>query len=286
VEAVDPRGGYDLRSYFVSRPVLVASVLLAVAGFAAAVVLPARALAGGTGTSTTGASTTGTTATTTTPTTTTTPKPKPPPVPVAKSFPAAGEMLTHSDPVRVAPDPHARVIRVMHQFRPDFRPQEMFAVKVKTGSDGQPWYRVSIPMRPNGTYGWIPAKTVKLSPTHSQIVVNLRSRTIDIYRFNKHKWHGPVAIGAPGRETPIGHYFVAARFVPYHDSFLGVFAVETSAYSKLTEWPGGGVVGIHGTSLPQLLGQAVSHGCVRVSNTTARKLRAYAPLGTPIWIKK
>jgi lipoprotein-anchoring transpeptidase ErfK/SrfK len=216
-----------------------------VAGFAAAVVLPARALAGGTGTSTTASSTTGTTATTTTSTTTTTPKKKPPQVPVAKSFPAAGEMLTHSVPVRVAPNPHSHVIRVMHQFRSDFRPQEMFAVKVTTGSDGEPWYR-----------------------------------------FNKHKWHGPVAIGAPGRETPIGHYFVAARFVPYHDTFLGVFAVETSAYSKLTEWPGGGVVGIHGTSLPQLLGKAVSHGCVRVSNATARKLKSLAPLGTPIWIKK
>ena len=83
VEAVDTCGGYDLRRYCVSRRVVIASVLLAVAGFAAAVVLPARALAGGTGTSTTGASTTGTTATTTTPTTTTTPKKKPP-IPVAK----------------------------------------------------------------------------------------------------------------------------------------------------------------------------------------------------------
>jgi lipoprotein-anchoring transpeptidase ErfK/SrfK len=279
VEAVHPCRGYDLRRNFVSRPVLIASVLLAVAGFGAAVVLPTRALAGGTSTSTTG-----TTGTTTAPTTTTTPrKPK---IPVAKSYPAAGPMLSNSDPVRVAPNPKAHVIRVMHQFRSDYRPQEMFAVGVRTGTDGEPWYHVSIPMRPNGTYGWVPAKTLSLHPTHSQIVVHLRSRTIDLYRFNKHKWHARVAVGAPGRETPAGHFFVAARFVPYHDTFLGVFAVETSAYSKLTEWPGGGVVGIHGTSEPQLLGQAVSHGCVRVSNQTALKLKAYAPLGTPIWIKK
>ena len=259
------------------RPVVIASVVLAVAGFSAAVMLPTRALAGGT------TSTGGTT--TTTPTTTTSPKPPPGP-PIASTFPAAGEMVVNSVGVRKAPNPHARVIRVMKAFRPDYRPQEMFAVRKATGSDGKVWYRVSIPMRPNGTYGWIPADTVALKPTHSQIVVNLNSRTIDIYRFGKHKWHGKVAIGAPGRETPVGHYFVAARFVPYHDAFLGVFAVETSAYSKLTEWPGGGVVGIHGTSLTQLLGQAVSHGCVRVSNLTATKLRAYAPLGTPIWIKK
>jgi hypothetical protein len=282
VAAVDTRGGYDLRRQFVirpvmARPVVIVSVLLAVAGFVTAFMLPTRALAGGTGTTTTGA-----TGTTDPPTTTTTPSGPP----IVSSFPAAGEMLVNSVGVRKTPDPHAQVIKVMKAFRPDFRPQEMFAVRKATGSDGKVWYRISIPMRPNGTYGWIPADTVSLEPTHSQIVVNLNSRTIDIYRFGKHKWHGKVAIGAPGRETPVGHYFVAARFVPYHDSFLGVFAEETSAYSKLTEWPGGGVVGIHGTSLPQLLGQAVSHGCVRVSNLTATKLRAYAPLGTPIWIKK
>ena len=276
--AVDTCCRYDLRRNVLTRRVLIASVLLAVAGFAAAVVvLPTRALAGGTGTTTTGTSTTGSTTTTTK---------KPPKAPVESVFPAAGGLLVSSVPVRKTPNPSAHVIRVMHMFRSDFRPQEMLAVRETTGSDGQAWYRVSIPMRPNGTYGWIPANTVKLSPTHSQIVVNLGTRTIDIYRFGKHKWHGIVAIGAPGRETPVGHYFVAARFVPYHDPFLGVFAVETSAYSKLTEWPGGGVVGIHGTSEPQLLGQAVSHGCVRVANVTATKLRADAPLGTPIWNKK
>ena len=274
---------YDLRRYFVSRRVGIAAVLLAVAGFAAAVVVPTRALAGGTGTTTTGA--TSTTAPTATTTTATTPGNKPP-ANVESVFPAAGGLLVNSVPVRKTPDPHAGVIKVMHMFRSDFRPQEMLAVRKTTGSDGKVWYRVSIPMRPNGTFGWIPANAVSLKPTHGQIVVNLRSRTINVYRFGKRKWHGIVAIGAPGRETPVGHYFVAARFVPYHDPFLGVFAVETSAYSKLTEWPGGGVVGIHGTSLPQLLGKAVSHGCVRVSNLTARHLKTLAPLGTPIWIKK
>lgn len=261
------------------RRACISSIVLAAAGFAAAFAVPSGALAGGTGTTTTGT----TSAPTTTTTAQTTPKKK---VATVSTFPAAGGLLVNSVAVRKTPNPRGRVIRVMHQFRSDFRPQEMLAVRKTVGSDGEPWYRVSIPMRPNGTYGWIPAATVQLSPTHSQIVVNLRSRTIDLFRFGKHKWHGKVAIGAPGRETPVGRYFVAARFVPYHDPFLGVFAVETSAYSKLTEWPGGGVVGIHGTSLPQLLGKAVSHGCVRVSNLTATKLRAYAPLGTPIWIKK
>jgi len=203
---------------------------------------------------------------------------------VQSIFPAAGGLQVDTVAVRSQPTRSAPVIKLMHQFRPDYRLQEILAVGMRIGSDGRPWYRINVPMRPNGRTGWIPARTVSLSPTVAEIVVHRSSRTIDIYRHGALQVHAQVAIGAPGMETPLGHYYVQARFVP-DDSFLGVFAVETSAYSKLSEWPGGGVVGIHGTSMPQLLGQAVSHGCVRVSNQTADALRRLVPLGTPIWIR-
>ncbi len=236
--------------------------------------------------------------TTTTPTTSTptvtTPAPAPTPPKTTKSarviahvesvFPAAGQLRVLKVSVRTQPDPKAHVIKVMHQFRDDYRLQVILAVSTRIGTDRKPWYRISVPMRPNGIMGWIPAGSVSLSPTVSQIVIHRGARTIDIYQNGRRALHAIVAVGAPGMETPLGHYYVAARFVPYEDPFLGVFAVETSAYSKLSEWPGGGVVGIHGTSMPQLLGQAVSHGCVRVSNQTAAALRRLAPLGTPIWI--
>jgi lipoprotein-anchoring transpeptidase ErfK/SrfK len=239
----------------VSRLGLLAAAVVTSAGFAGAVALPTRASAPSSQTR------------------------------IETVFPAAGQLLVNSVAVRRRPNPHAPLIKVMHYFRPDYRVQEMFAVGRRTGSDGAVWYRVSIPMRPNGTYGWIPAASVALAPTSSQIVIDVSARTIDVYRRGRHAWHGRVAVGAPGRETPTGRYYVAARFVPYHDPFLGVFALETSAYSKLTEWPGGGVVGIHGTDMPWLLGKAVSHGCVRVSNQTAAALKRLAPLGTPIWIR-
>jgi len=203
---------------------------------------------------------------------------------VESVFPAAGEFLVAKVPVRATPSPHGRVIKTLTQFRDDYRIQEVYAVKSAIGTDKLPWYKISIPMRPNGTMGWIPAGTVSLSPTVAEIDVHRASRTIDLYSRGAHVWHAIVASGAPGMETPLGRYYVAARFVPYNDPFLGVFGVETSGYSKLTEWPGGGWFGIHGTDMPQLLGQAVSHGCIRVSNLTATKLRRYAPLGTPIVI--
>jgi lipoprotein-anchoring transpeptidase ErfK/SrfK len=199
------------------------------------------------------------------------------------SYPAAGELVLAQAAARAGPDRGAKVVRVVHQFRRDYRRQIVFATGQATSADGKTWFQVSLPMRPNGRTGWIPAGSVSLRPTQSRIVVHRAGRRIDVFRGERRILHAKVAVGAPGRETPLGEFYVTARFHP-DDPFLGVFALETSAYSRLTEWPGGGVVGIHGTSKPWLLGQAVSHGCVRVSNATARALSRLAPLGTPISI--
>ena len=72
--------------------------------------------------------------------------------------------------------------------------------------------------------------------------------------------------------------------VPVDEAILGAYAFETSAYSKLSDWPGGGIVGVHGTPWPNLLGQAVSSGCVRLHNRDITFLRPRVPLGTPVKI--
>ena len=200
------------------------------------------------------------------------------------TFPAAGTLTVSGVRVRAHPDPRARVVRLMREFRRDYRRQEIFAVSSRTGTDGQTWYRISVPGRPNGRMGWIPAWSANLQPTVARVMVHRRSRKIDLFWHRKRVVRAVIAVGARGMETPLGLYYATARFVPHHDKYLSVFAVETSGYSKLTEWPGGGVFGIHGTPDKASLGKAASHGCIRVSGRTARRLRRYVPLGTPIEI--
>ena len=53
----------------------------------------------------------------------------------------------------------------------------------------------------------------------------------------------------------------------------------------LTDWPGGGFVGIHGTNGPQILPGRVSHGCVRMRNPAILRLFRLMPLGTPVSIR-
>jgi lipoprotein-anchoring transpeptidase ErfK/SrfK len=202
---------------------------------------------------------------------------------VPARFPAAGGLRVATLVARTAPRSGAPAVRVFHQFRPDFRPQIVLAVGARTGADGRPWLHIELPMRPNGRLGWVPATTVDVQPTTTKIVVHRTARRLDLFRNGRRIYETTVAVGRPGMETPLGNFYVQARFRP-DDPFLGSFAFETSAYSRLTDWPGGGVVGLHGTSEPSLLGQAVSHGCVRMSNAAALVLRRYVPVGTPIEI--
>jgi lipoprotein-anchoring transpeptidase ErfK/SrfK len=198
-----------------------------------------------------------------------------------EALPAAGTIRVPRLVARSAPNPTAAAVRVLSEFRRDFRVQVVLAVGARDGSDGQPWYQIELPMRPNGRRAWVPASAVDVRTVTTRIVVHRGSRTLDLYRAGSLQYRTRVAVGAPHMETPLGHFYVTTRFVP-DDAFLGAFALETSAYSKLSEWPGGGVVGIHGTSKPWLLGQAVSHGCIRVSNAAALALKRLAPVGTVV----
>lgn len=197
-------------------------------------------------------------------------------------FPAAGE-LRRTVAVRSAPDPSAPVVRTMRRFRSDLQFQVVLTLSSRRGSDGAWWYRLSLPGRPNGARGWVRADAVEVRPVVNRVVVRLAERRLEVRRVRDGKLllRAIAAVGAPGAETPLGRsFYVESAFVPT-DPFYGVLALETSAYARVTDWPSD-VVGIHGTNHPELLGQAVSHGCIRVANAVATRLRRLSPLGTPI----
>jgi lipoprotein-anchoring transpeptidase ErfK/SrfK len=173
----------------------------------------------------------------------------------------------------------------MREFRPDYRPRVVLALSARTNAAGTAtWYRIAIAGRPNGRTGWIPAGAAALHAVDRWLVVYRGSRKFELYVGGKLRRTGPVAIGARGMETPIGLFYVQTAFVPSQYPILGAYAFETSGYSKLSDWPGGGVVGVHGTNMPWLIGQAVSHGCVRLRNSDIIALRRYLRPGTPVKI--
>jgi lipoprotein-anchoring transpeptidase ErfK/SrfK len=98
-------------------------------------------------------------------------------------------------------------------------------------------------------------------------------------------WSARVGIGKPGTPTPAGRFYAREKLRnTTGDPLYGPWAIGTSAYSQLSEWPGGGVVGIHGTNQPGLIPGRPSHGCVRLTNHDVAELVRRLPTGSPIWV--
>ena len=148
------------------------------------------------------------------------------------------------------------------------------------------WYQVELPIRPNGTSGWVPAAQVALAPIETRIVVDLSARRLTLYRSGRPVLSSRVAVGASGTPTPIGDYYVNQRLIPTDPKGpYGPAAVGISAFSNvLTGWAQGGPIGIHGTNEPWSIGHTDSNGCIRLPNTTVRRLFKQVLMGTPVII--
>jgi lipoprotein-anchoring transpeptidase ErfK/SrfK len=95
----------------------------------------------------------------------------------------------------------------------------------------------------------------------------------------------PAATGTGGTPTPVGSFYLTELLAPTNQGY-GPFAYGLSAFSDaLNSFGGGpGQIGLHGTDDEASIGQAASHGCIRLSNADISELAAMLPLGTPITI--
>ncbi len=151
---------------------------------------------------------------------------------------------------------------------------------------GDLWIRVRLPALPNGTTGWVPRAALGANGTvRTRLVVDLARRRATLLRDGRATLSMPVGVGTPDAPTPRGEFVIRNRLMRYQSAFYGPVAFGTSARSAtLTDWPGGGYVGIHGTNRPDLIPGAVSHGCIRLRNADILRLAREMPVGTPLTI--
>ena len=149
------------------------------------------------------------------------------------------------------------------------------------------WYRVQLPLRPNGIVGWVRASAVSERAVATRIVVDLSERRVTLLRTGHPVLVVAAAIGATATPTPTGRYYVNQKLVaPDPWGAYGPVALGISAFSPvLRSWAQGGPIAIHGTNQAALLGSAVSHGCIRVRNADILRLYKLAPTGTPVVIR-
>jgi lipoprotein-anchoring transpeptidase ErfK/SrfK len=170
------------------------------------------------------------------------------------------------------------------------QPQTLLVLD-STAYQRRQWLKVLLPVRPNGSTGWVPRDRVALARSRYWIDVRTSARTVIVYRDGKRVRHFGAVVGAPATPTPTG---LAATYErnrqPEPDGFLGPWAMPLTILSNVLENYGGGPgrVGIHGrggASLQDPIGSARSHGCIRVDNDDVAWLATRIPAGTPVRIR-
>lgn len=190
-------------------------------------------------------------------------------------------------PIHRLPTHRSRTITRLRYYTEDGYPEVYLLLRVWYDANHRLWLKLRIPMRPNGRTGWVRAPSLR--PAHSVrtwLVVDRQRLRATLYRSGRRIWGSRIGVGARGTPTPHGRFWIREQIkVANPRGLYGPWALGLSAYSRLSDWPGGGVVGIHGTNQPQLIPGRPSHGCIRLPNRAIRRLVRLMPIGTPVRIR-
>jgi lipoprotein-anchoring transpeptidase ErfK/SrfK len=167
---------------------------------------------------------------------------------------------------------------------------EKVALAFLVKAHGPPgWLQVQISRRPNETTAWIHASDVAMRVVGNRIVIEREARQLTVYRGTSSDvvFQAPVATGAPATPTPLGNFFIDVVVkVNRPSGAYGPYQLSVAGFSDVLQSFGGGPgqIAIHGTNHPELIGQFVSNGCIRMNNDDVTVLADLAPVGTPVEI--
>jgi lipoprotein-anchoring transpeptidase ErfK/SrfK len=149
------------------------------------------------------------------------------------------------------------------------------------------WLSVYLPVRPNGSTGFVRADQVTVARDDYRIEIALGAHHLTVTKLGEPVLESGIAVGTAETPTPGGVYYVKELLQPPDpNGAYGPYAYGLSGFSnQLDSFNGGdGVIGIHGTSDPSSIGRDVSHGCIRVPNDVVTQMAGMVPLGTPVEI--
>ena len=153
--------------------------------------------------------------------------------------------------------------------------------------DEQPdWLQVRVSSRPNNLVLWIQRSQVALRTVPNRVVVELGAHRVTVFHGDTVLLQETVAVGTARTPTPLGSFFVDGIVPLTGNGPYGAGQVSVSGFSEVLHSFGGGVgqIAMHGTNRPDLLGQNVSNGCIRMGNDTVTRIMQLAPLGTPVTV--
>ncbi len=192
----------------------------------------------------------------------------------------------NQDTIQVFDKPGGEVTQTLSRSDITYNPENPLTFVVVSDQDG--WLEVMLPVRPNESIGWIWSSDVSLSRNYMSIVTDLSDRELCVNVTKDISTCYPVAIGTAENPTPVGSFFIEAWLQVTDDPIFGPYQFVLSAYSETetTFLGGNGVIGVHGTNEPWLIGTAASHGCIRMNNADVTELiNLGVTPGTPFTIQ-
>jgi hypothetical protein len=185
------------------------------------------------------------------------------------------------------PTASSRKVGVIRAVTPEGKTNLVLAYGSRRDRAGLLWIRVPLSTIPNGLSGWVPRNALgDLHIVRTHLIIDRSRLSAVLLRNGRQVFRTRVGLGQPQWPTPRGEFYVRVRLAQFLDPMYGPVAFGTNARQPwLTDWPNGGVVGIHGTDAPQLLPGRVSHGCIRLRNDAILRLARLMPLGTPVSIR-
>ena len=206
---------------------------------------------------------------------------------LATPAPTYWAYVLHPTVARADASTRGTPVGVVRGVTPEGETNLVIAHEQRLDENSRPWVRVPLAALPNGLQGWVPRDALgDFHGVRTHLVVDRARLRAYLLRDARVVFEAGIGIGRPRWPTPSGEFYIRVRLTHFDDPFYGPVAFGTNARSpELTDWPKGGIVGIHGTDTPQLLPGRVSHGCIRMRNTAIRRLARLMPLGTPVTIR-
>ena len=131
-----------------------------------------------------------------------------------------------------------------------------------------------------------------LPRVQTHLELRLGERRVYVYRRGQVIASYPVAIGREGWETPTGKFKVMQAIKnptwrhPFTDAIVPPGKDNPLGDRWIGFWTDGtNSIGFHGTPHPELIGQAVSHGCVRMTNEDVSTLFEQVEVGMMVIVK-
>jgi lipoprotein-anchoring transpeptidase ErfK/SrfK len=194
-------------------------------------------------------------------------------------------------PIYPAPDPAAAPARTMTNPRlinndPNAAVPLLFLVK-DTPDAACDWIEVYLPVRPNGSTGFVKRSDVTLQANPYRIEVRLGEFNLKVFNGSETIMDTDVAVASDNTPTPGGLYYTTELVkTPNPGGVYGPYAYGLSGFSEVLQTFNGGPgqLGIHGTNAPERIGSKVSNGCIRMHNDDITKLAGILPLGVPVQI--